>query len=176
MAAPTRRRAVACTQTDASEFLSLREVQLASSKQQARIKALQLELQDSQAQAAAALDKHVTSTAAERADHHRALVRHLERNQAQALAHERAASAATLANQLVKQKEGLEREIRQGFEGRLYERGEQLTAARAELDELRVRVAKRDEELVTMQQQLARDQAALEVQREPVVELEAERL
>ena len=75
------RLTLVATQTDATEFLDLRQLQLASTQQQEQLVQLRNELQAALSQAAAAVDRTASSTAAERDEHHRSVVRHLEHAQ-----------------------------------------------------------------------------------------------
>ena len=93
------------TQTEAAEFLELRTLQVASVQQQQQLIQAREELEVAQAQAAAAVNDVASNVAGERDDHYRSVVKHLERTHKQALDHERAAHAASLNNELTKQRQ-----------------------------------------------------------------------
>ena len=59
------------SQTDTSEFLDLRQLQLASSQQQSQLVHLRNELQTALAQAAQAVERTAGNTATARIRHHR---------------------------------------------------------------------------------------------------------
>ena len=168
------RLAASSTQTDTSEFLDLRSLQLASSQQQDQLVHLRSELQNALAQSAAAISQSTANTAAERDEHYRSVVRHLERTHKQALEHERAAHSATLNNELTKQRAIIERRIRDELHASTEKREAQLQAALKELEMVRRDVGRRDEELASLQSAASRDRAAFEAERERVQELELE--
>ena len=169
---PRRHLSASSTQTEVSEFLDLRQLQLASSQQQQQLHQLRSDLQQAQSSSAVAVVSTAQSTAAERDEHYRSLTRHLERTHKQALENERTASAAKLANELLKQRETLQRTILDQFHEETTRRERQLDTAQRELVELRSKLSKREEEVADLQTDLSRDRAALEVERERVQELE----
>lgn len=165
---------VAGTQTDTSEFLDLRQLQLASSQQHEQLTNLRGELQSALSAAAMAVEQSASNTASERDDHYRSVVRHLERTHKQALEHERAAHAATLNNELTKQRQTIERRIRDELHEASQKREALLVDCQSELQTLRARIARREDELATLTSSSSRDRAALEAERDRVTELEAE--
>ena len=60
------RLTLAATQTDATEFLDLRQLQLASTQQEEQLVQLRNDLQAALSQAAAAVDRTASATASER--------------------------------------------------------------------------------------------------------------
>ena len=162
------------TQTEVSEFLDLRQVQLASAQQQQQIGVLRNELQGALMQAATAVEKSAANTAHERDEHYRSVVRHLERTHKQALEHERAAHAATLNNELTKQRLTIERRIRDELHEETKKREAKLAEQDSELRSLRHRIGRREDEVQSLTASLAREQASLETEREHNKELELE--
>ena len=159
-------RAARSTQTSESEFLDLRALQIASTRQQEEIGKLRVELHQALAAAAATLTHQVAETASERDQRWASKIRHLERTQATALDHARAAAEAQTANKLAKQKDILKHTIGEELEAALGQREAELEGSHRELEELRGKIAKRDIELEAVQQQLAREHATLESERE----------
>ena len=139
------------TQTEAAEFLELRTLQVASVQQQQQLIQAREELEVAQAQAAAAVNDVASNVAGERDDHYRSVVKHLERTHKQALDHERAAHAASLNNELTKQRQTIERRIRDELHEATVKRETMLQEALSELTTLRHRIARRDEELESLQ-------------------------
>ena len=162
------------SQTSSAEFLDLNELQAAALRQQQELEQLREELTVAQGQAAAALSATLSDTEAERDERWASKMRHLERTHAKALEQTRAAAEAQTAAELAKQKEQLQQQIGKELEDSLAKREAELQRARRELDELRNRVGRRDEQLADLQQQVARKRAALEEERDRTGELEVE--
>ena len=81
------------TQTDTSEFLDLRTLQLGSVLQQQQLAQLRTELQDVKSEHATLLSHATMHIAGERDEHYRAMMRHLEQTHKQVSDNARAAAA-----------------------------------------------------------------------------------
>ena len=169
----SRYTAVGQTQTDKSEFLELRQLQLASTQQQHALHQLRGELQDALAMNASQVSSVASYTASERDEHYRELTRHLERTHKQALENERAASAANLKNELIKQREMLQRTILEQFQDERRKRELQLEAAQDEAEELRGKLARAEQDMGVLQTDLAQQRDLLANEREQMREMKA---
>ena len=163
------------TQT-ASEYIELRELQVRTSRQQHEIEKLRAALQQAREASAAKVTADIVETASERDQRWQQKEDYLKHVHTKALDHTRAAAAAKTAAELVKQKELIRHQIGKDLEQLLEKRGKELEQAQRELEELRVRHSRRDQELTELDQQVVREHAAVESERDRVAELQRAQL
>ncbi|KAL3910258.1 MAG: hypothetical protein SGPRY_009124, partial [Prymnesium sp.] len=145
------------TQTSTSEFLELRELQIAAAMRQKEAAGLRDELHKVRKQAEATLTSNLLDTVAERDERWAEKMRHLERMHTRALENARATAEAHTANALLKQKKLIQQQLSKEQEGTVAKMGRDLERARQEVAEMRVSLGCRDAELSELQTLLVRE-------------------
>ena len=162
------------TQTEASEFLDLRQLQLASTMQAAQLQQVRTELQDSRALQAATISHATSSVAGERDEHYRSMLRHLEQTHKTELQSARKGAQANLNNELLKQRELIQRSVLAKFEEETARREQQMEASKNEIEGLKIQVARRTEDLKNLEETHKKLKERLDETTERVYDLQAE--
>ena len=159
------------TQTDTSEFLDLRTLQLGSVLQQQQLAQLRTELQDVKSEHATLLSHATMHIAGERDEHYRAMMRHLEQTHKQVSDNARAAAAANLNNELIKQREMLERTIAERFQEEAARREAQVEEFQRQIKALEIKLQQKVYANKDLEGTLASTKDELKVEAEKVWEL-----
>jgi len=167
-----RKRRTSTTQTDATDFLDLGRLQVATAEQQRELAATKAELAEARRASVAQLETQVAGTAAERDARWARKLRTVEEMHAKALQQSRLAGEQHVTNELAKQREKLHAFYGAELEASRADAAEKLGAAHADAEELRGARLRLSEEVASLRRQTEELGAALEAERTRVGEVE----